>query len=82
MTGKWKADQHNDRNVTQIDNRDAERIDITDEHYHEKWDTISCPHCGCSLSSYVVMPFHFCYVCGGQFGENKITYKAESEDKE
>ncbi len=82
MTGKWKPGQHNDSNVTQIDNRDAERIDITNEHYHEKWDTISCPHCGCSLSSHVVMSFHFCYVCGGQFGENKITYKAESEDKE
>lgn len=43
MTGKWNVDQHNDWNVTQIDNRDAERIDITDEYYHENYDTISCP---------------------------------------
>lgn len=79
MTGKWNADQRNDWHVTQIDNRDAKRIDVTDEYYHEKYGTISCPHCGCTLASFVVMPFHFCYMCGGQFGEKKITYKEESE---
>lgn len=80
MSGKWNAEQHNDWNVTQIDNRDAERIDVTGEYYHEKYNTIACPHCGCTLSAHVVMPFHFCYVCGGQFGKVKINY--ESEDKE
>lgn len=73
ISGKWNVDQRNDWHVTQIDNRDAERIDITDEYYHEKYDTISCPHCGCTLSAFVVMPFHYCYMCGGQFGNRKLT---------
>lgn len=80
MTGKWNSDQMNDWNVTQIDNRDADRIDITDEYYHEKYDTITCPHCGCTLSAFVVMPFHYCYVCGGQFGKVVLKKDFFSDD--
>lgn len=56
-----------------IDNRNEPPIDVTDEHYHSKYDTISCPHCGCTLASHVVMEYRYCYVCGGRFAKRKIT---------
>ena len=56
-----------------FDNRAAKPKNVTDDNYNENLDTISCPHCGCTLSAFVVMPFHYCYMCGGQFGERKLT---------
>lgn len=82
ITGKWIAGQYNDSNVTMIDNRDAEPIDITDENYHEKYDTISCPHCGCTLTAFAVMPYRYCYCCGGKFGNRKLTADREDGDTE
>ena len=66
MTGKWNPD-------IESDNRDAEAKDITDMHYHAKYDTISCPHCGCTLSAFVVMSGHYCYSCGGKFKSRNLT---------
>ena len=71
MTGKWNPEDGITRPHT--DNRGAEPKDVTDENYHKDYDTISCPHCGCTLSNFVVMPDHYCYVCGGQFGRKLIT---------
>lgn len=68
MTGKWI-----DNTDIIPDNRDAEPKDVTDEYYHPKYDTISCPHCGCTLPASTVMKFHYCYVCGGKFGDRKLT---------
>lgn len=66
MTGKWTFE-------VDPDNRDAEPKDITDEYYHAQYDTITCPHCGCTLSGFVVMEKHYCYVCGGKFGKRDLT---------
>lgn len=51
------------------DNRKAKPKNVTDDNYNEKYDTISCPHCGCTLTRRYVMSDCFCYVCGGQFGK-------------
>ena len=72
ITGRWVPG-------TVPDNRDAEPKDITDEHYHSEYDTISCPHCGCTLSAFVCMRDHYCYACGGKFGDVNYT---EPEDDE
>lgn len=71
MTGKWNPEDGVTRPHT--DNRGAEPKDVTDKNYNKDYDTISCPHCGCTLSNFVVMPDHYCYVCGGQFGRELIT---------
>lgn len=43
--------------------------DITDEHYHPQYDTVTCPHCGKTLARFACMPHRYCYMCGGKFGE-------------
>lgn len=83
-TGKWTSDLEVENKV---DNRLAEPIDITDEnarfHFgYDKEELIHCPHCGCTISSFTVMPHHYCYVCGGRFGENHLTYDEDEGDTE
>lgn len=67
MTFKEWCKIPHDYNET-IDNRKELPMDILEEHYHPKYDTVSCPHCGCTLSNRAVMAHHYCYVCGGKFG--------------
>ena len=62
------------------DNRKAKPKNITDENYNEKYDTISCPHCGCTLARRYVMSDCFCYVCGGQFGKVVLKRDFYSDD--
>ena len=66
ITGKWTPDNPSD-------NRGAEPKDISDEHYHVKFDTVTCPHCGCTLANHVVVGGWYCYHCGGKFGKKDIT---------
>ncbi len=67
ITGKWSADS------PQSDNRGAKPKDITDKHYHAKYETVSCPHCGTTLADHVVVGGWYCYHCGGKFGKKNIT---------
>ena len=81
-TGKWDADLEVNH---EIDNRGADPINITDEnarYYKDKQgnESIHCPHCGCTLDRFVCMPHHFCYVCGGKFGE--IDLSADKDNSE
>ena len=80
-TGKWEPE-------VEPDNRFAEPIDITDENvgYHlgwEKEELCHCPHCDCVIPLFNVMPHHYCYVCGGRFGERNLSIdKITDEENE
>lgn len=63
-TGKWEPE-------VEPDNRQAEPKDLTEELYHPEYETVSCPHCGCTLTEHTVMANHYCYVCGGKFGRKR-----------
>lgn len=64
-----------------LDNRDAERKDVTANYYHSEYDTVTCPHCGCTLGAHHVMTYGYCYVCGGGFA-NIYPPKEEEESNE
>ena len=83
-TGKWTADLEVENKV---DNRLAEPIDITDKnaglHFgYDREALVHCPHCGCTISAFTVMSHHYCYVCGGRFGERHLTYEEDNDDEE
>ena len=83
-TGKYDADLEINH---EIDNRGADPINITDEnarYYKDKQgnESIHCPHCGCTLDRFVCMPHHFCYVCGGKFGEIDLSADKDVEEDE
>ena len=80
ITGKWTSE-------CEPDNRDAEPKDITDEYFHESnvslvGYTVTCPHCGCTLTGFAVMSNHYCYVCGGKFGRKMLPTDDTREDDE
>lgn len=50
-----------------LDNRDATRKDVANDCFHIKYGTVTCPHCGCTLTEDAVMTNGYCYVCGGGF---------------
>ena len=62
-TGKWDGNSNN------MDNRLSEKQNVVVIHYDSNTEIVHCPHCGCYLRSSVVMSGHYCYICGGKFGE-------------
>ena len=80
ITGKFDA-EHAD----EMDNRDAEPIDITDDNArcHLGFDgeeLCHCPHCGCTIPLFNVMSNHYCYVCGGKFGKRILSWDNSADD--
>lgn len=56
---------------TLLDNRGAERKDVTEDFFHPNGQTLTCPHCGCTLGSHVITENGYCYRCGGGFSKVK-----------
>lgn len=62
------------------DYRNEDPMDVTAENYHSKYETVSCPHCGHTIAGFTVMPNHYCYACGGKFGEVELPDDEPEED--
>lgn len=83
-TGKWNPDLEINH---EVDNRGADSIDITDEnarYYKDKQgnESIHCPHCGCTLDRFACMSHHYCYVCGGKFGNIDLSVDKDNSEED